>query len=634
MENDVEILEFVEDTVVMKLPVPGFQDLVLKDKLISYHLWHAAVAGDGIIYDQNYRHGLALRNLFLDLLKQRSKINPDLSEKFELYTKKLLLGHGNHDDTCKKFIPSFSQLELKELIDQANKSGASINLSSELEKVIFDPDIDVMITQKTPPEGQDIITASCNNLYHNLSLKDIEGFQAEYPENSTLLKENENLVEKVWRAGNTEKGIPAGLYANYLKKIVEHLEKAASFSSEDQKKHLLILKRFLEEGDPSLFDEYNVHWVKSNPEVDTINGFIESYLDAMGTKCAFEAMVFFKDKKLSEITNKIAQQAQHLENNAPWQNQYKKDWTKIPVANSINLLIGSGDAGPIPMLGVNLPNKQKIREEHGSKNILLSNVTMSTQKAFAPIAMKEFTSSEEEKELMLRYLSIRNPIMITLHEVVGHGSGKVNPTLKRDPKDYLKEYYSTLEEARAELCSLHHVWDPKLREIGVIPDEDCCKSAYLGYALGDITMLRRFEHQDQIQSDHMRAAHLIIQYVKDKTNSIEFFKKNNKTYLRINDYQKMRKGVAELLAELMRIKAEGDYDAIKALVDKYAIKFDLSLRDEVVRRSKEINYPNYFAYVMPEPKLVKDGSGKVSDVVLEYPKSLLEQGYRWQELSN
>ncbi len=644
----VKIVEYVETTAILELPVPGFENLSLNDKLIAYHLWHASVAGDAITYDQNYKHALYLRDLFLDLIMYKKEIEKDAGKethnKIETYTKKILLNHGIHDNSStKKVAPTFSKDEFMSAYNAAKNAGFKTTLVDNFDKIIFDQNFEDMLTQKNPSAGKDILTASSVNYYPNLTMNDLKDFKDKNPNNSTVVKEqitNENkkmkkeiIVEKIWRAGNEKKKVNPGLYAKELKNICTHLNEAAKLAKDEkQKKHILLLKDYLELGTANLWDEFNIAWLHDDPEVDSILGFIEEYRDPRGAKGEFEGIVFFKNDEETKLIRTIANHTQNFENISPWNKEFKKTWTKIPVGNAITELASTGGAGPICWAGVNLPNSQAIREKHGSKSVIISNVSGASRAAFAKITASEFLETKDEQDKFFKTIFLRGPVMVTLHEIVGHGSGKVSTNLKGDPREYLREHYSALEEARAELCALHHIASPLIQKIGVIPDDDCWRIAYHTYALGDIVMLRMLENEEEIHEDHLRATHLIVQYLIQEKKCVELYKKNNKTYVRIIDYNKMKEGVAELLSELMRIKATGDYDAIAALINKYARHFDPLLRDEIVARSKAAKYPQGQAFVMPEPKLKLNKNKKVVDVELVYPKNILDQGRLWRKI--
>ncbi|MGV8140833.1 MAG: dipeptidyl-peptidase 3 family protein, partial [Candidatus Woesearchaeota archaeon] len=532
----IEILEYVNGYAVLRLPIWDFQKLSLKDKLLAYYLWNASVAGDRIAYDQNYAYGLKLRDFFLDILEYKKYISKDLYEKILTYAKSIIINHGNHDArSTAKFLPSFTAEELSDVVDIISKKGFKKVLNEELKEAIFNPEKDIMLTQKNPKVG-DIITESKNTFYNGVTLKDLKGYVDKYPLNSTIIKENGKILEKVWRSG--DKITPPGMYDSELKNIVEQLKLAKECSEDSYRKILELLIRYFETGNPKFFDDYNIEWLKNNPDVDTILGFIEQYLDARGFKGMYEGVVFYKDEKSNKIVKAIADASQQLEYDAPWPNKYKKKWNHIPVANAMIQLIATGGAGPVCFAGVNLPNAQWIREKYNSKNFYVSNVTYAGRMAFAKLLWKEFIENPEDVRLLQDSFTARGPALVTLHEIVGHGSGKVNPKLKGDPRDYLLENYSALEEARAELCALYHIFNEKLIKDGIVTLKDA-KGAYISYVLQYLTQLRRYEKEDMIHEDHERATSLIVRYVLEK-GSCAFYRKNNKTYVKILDYKMMR----------------------------------------------------------------------------------------------
>ncbi len=628
INTKIKIQEYVGEYAVLELPVWGFEKLSLKDKLLTYYLWHASVAGDRIAYAQNYKYGLLLRDFFLELICYRKDIRSDVYDKILLYTKNIVIHHGNHDArSTAKFLPTFTIKELNDAVATVSKKGFSRELTIEFQRVIFDATYDIMLTQKNPKIG-DIVTESKNALYENVSLKDLKNFKDKYPLNSTVVKVNNKLIEKIWRCGNSK--TPEGLYSNELKNVVTHLKDAKSYADKSYQNILDLLINYFETGDAKLFDDYNIEWLHSDPNVDTILGFIEQYLDARGFKGMYEGVVFFRDEEASKLVRAIANNAQYLEDNAPWADKYKKTWKNIPVANAVTQIMAVGGGGPICFSGVNLPNAQWIREKYNSKNFYLSNTTYAGRMVFADLTRKEFIEKSEDRLLMSNSFNVRGPVLVTLHEIVGHGSGLMNPKLKGDPRDYLLEYYSSLEEARAELCALYHVWDEKLIVDKLFTKEDA-KGAYLSYVLSYLTQLRRYKNEDMIHEDHERATSLIVRYLLEQGSCV-FYKKNGKTYPRVVDYALMRKHVGQLLSEVMRVKAEGDYKGGKALIEKYGISFDLQLRDEIVKRSKNIKLPNGQAYVMYHPEIVENKSGEIIDVKLVMYKSILEQAQEMKRL--
>ena len=609
---EVSILEIADGMAVLKLPAPGFEELSFDEKMAIYNLWQAAAIGDSITWDQNYRYGLALRDLFLGLAEKE-----DCPENIKDYAKKLCIHHGNHDGwTTAKFLADFGPEELDSAIgNNSYLAGIRKRLS---DRVIFDPGYEVMLTQKNPKSG-DIITESHNNFYSGVTLADLDGFKEKYPENSTIIKEDGKIIERPWTI--------QGLYATQLGKIIYHLKQCQKYCKKDQKESFSILIRYFQQGDPELFDQYNIQWLQTNPMVDTIFGFIESYRDPRSKKALFEALIFFKDRKTQHIIDHISSLCQHFEDNSPWKKEYRKKWSSIPVSNAIIQITGTGGAGPLCWAGVNLPNSQKIREEHGSKSIYVSNVTYASRNAFAKKIVEEFIESKKDREMMLENIEIRSPVMVTLHEIVGHGAGKSSENLNDDPREYLKEHYSAIEEARAELCALHHIFDKEMRSI---VSEECAKSAYLGYIMSGMVQLRSIKHEDEIHEDHQRATNLIVNYLIEK-GCAGFYKNSGKSYPEVVDYDAMRKHVAGLLCEIQRIKSEGDYEAARDLMDRYGRKFDLELRDEIVERCRQQGIPDWYSYVVPEPKLVKKDE-EIVDVMLEYPSGIIEQARRWKEI--
>ncbi|HYD02878.1 MAG TPA: hypothetical protein VEC16_01120 [Alphaproteobacteria bacterium] len=625
-KTEIKVLDRVGDYFILEIPLWDFESLNLNEKIILYYLWHAGVSGDRITYQQNNRHSLELRDFFLDLIqyeKEIKKFDKNLHEKILSYTKRIVIHHGNHNsDSTIKFMPDFNAKEFSALLKDIPKFNHK--LTPELTKAIFDKNYESMITNKNPKIG-DIITESKNTFYENVAQKDLENFEDKYPLNSTLVKTKDGkLIEKVWRSGTKDGKILPGLYSKELSNVVNNLREAIKYADKSYGKVLSLLADFFETGDPKKYDEYNIEWLKVDPKIDTILGFVETYMDARGSKGTFEGAIFFRDEKSNALIKSIANNSQHLEDNAPWDAKYKKKWASIPTANAFMQIMATGGAGPVCFAGVNLPNEQWIREKYGSKNFYISNTTYASRTCFADRLFKEFLDSDEDIKLMAESFKARGPIMVTLHEVVGHGSGKVNPKLKGDPKDHLLEYYSTLEEARAELCALYHVWNKKLIKDGVITETDA-KAACLDYVFSYLTQMRRYPGEDMIHEDHERARSLIVLYLIEK-GSCSLYKKNGKTYPKVNDYALMNKQVGDLLSEIMRIKGEGDYLAGKKLVEKYGIYFDLALRDEVVARVKKIDYPKRYAYVMYKSELVTDGkTGKIVDVKIRPYSSILEQ---------
>ncbi len=643
------LLEKVDKVAIVQLYADGFEDLSLNDKILAYYLYQAAVAGRDITNDQTHRHGLTIRNILEETLIHPQGIDKTVLEKITNYLKLFWVFNGNYGTNSRKFIPKFSLKDLLYASKTALSNGAQFGTKDEsqlekmlnkLKKTIFDPDFEPILANKSPSEGEDVITASGNNYYEGVTLKDLEGFEEKYSLNSKVVKKDGKVVELVYRTGTDQvngersRTIPPGLYAKELNRVIDHLKKAMPFAKQGQRKALDHLIRYFETGELTDFDKYNIDWVRDNPVVETINGFIEVYSDARGAKGEFEGMVSFVDQKTNQVMKNIANLAQYFEEKMPWDNKYKKRNITAPVANAVTLLLGVGGMGPISALGINLPNAQNIRETYGSKNFILTNVSGVRYKLDAERITREFALTEEEFKLDKTLGEKADLLETTMHEILGHGSGKVSQRLKKDPADYLQEYYSAMEEARADLVALWHIFDEKLMHLAEI-DTKCGEALYRSYARADLIRLRTVKEGDRLEKDHARARHMIISYVKDKTKAIDVVEKDGKVYLSVNDIGKMRQGVGELLSLIMRIKAEGDYKEAKSLVEKYGIKINPQWRDQIVKRAEAINLPDHYAFVMPELELVTDKSGKITDVKVLHPQDFMKQQLKYSgKISN
>jgi dipeptidyl-peptidase-3 len=625
------LLEKVGKVAIVQLYADGFADLSLNEKILAYYLYQAGVAGRDITYDQNHRHGLEIRNLLEEIITHPQGIDDKILEKITNYLKLFWTFNGNYGTNNRKFIPEFSFEDLVLASKAALSNKANLEVRGEealkeklnkLKRTIFDPDFEPLLADKSPKEGKDIITASGNNYYEGVDLKDLENFAEKYPLNSKVVKKDGKIIEQVYRAGTGS--VPAGLYAKQLSRVIDNLEKALPYAEDGQREALKHLIRYLQTGDPQDFEKYSISWVKSNPIVETINGFIETYSDARGAKGEYEGMVSFVDKETNRVMQDLAAFGQYFEDRAPWDEKYKKKKINPPVANAVNLLLGIGGAGPVTWLGVNLPNAQEIRETHGSKNFILTNVTNIRRKVDGAKATQEFALSQAEIELEELYGEKADVLSTAIHEILGHGSGRVSEKLKSDPKEYLREYYSTLEEAKADLMALWHIFDEKLMQIAQI-DGKCGEALYRDYARMDLLRLRGVKSGDRLEKDHARGRHMIVSYLKDKTEAIEAVEKDGKVYLVAKDIEKMRKGVGELLSLIMRIKAEGDYQEAKNLVEKYGIKINPQWRDQVIKRAEAVDLPDHHALVMPSLDLVKDKDGRITDVEISYPQDFMRQ---------
>ena len=640
-------IENVGGIALVQLYADDFEKLSLKEKLLAYYLYQATVAGRNITYDQNHRHALALRYLVDQVVTHPLGLRPEVEDAFRHYAKLLWLNNGPYYERTKtKIVPPFTLDEMLEALGVARANGADFaglgrpleQVVNDVEPLLFDPFFETKVTNKSPGKGADILSGSANNYYLDVTLEDLEGFEEKHPLNSRLTKvcpkrKPCGLEEQVYRTGVKDaRGrkwvVKPGLYASELEKVNHYLEKALEYAVPGQDEAISHLIEFFKTGDPASFDQASIAWLRVDPEVDFILGFIETYKDARGQKGEFEGLVYYKDITFSTIMRGIADNAGYFENKAPWDEKYKKAGIRVPVAAAINVLAGMGGAGPNIPAGINLPNAQWIREKHGSRSVLLSNVISAARFAVSDKALDEFALAAEIPAVK-KYRDSVGRTMVALHEIVGHGSGKASDRLTQDPSYYLKETYSTLEEARAELVALHHVFDPKLIEIGAIPNEQAATVAYADYLRGDLLQLRRVKEGSRFEDDHMRAIHLIVQYLMRNDGGAEIHTEEGKTYYILTDISKARPAVAHLLAEVMRIKAEGDLAAARQLIDTYGIEFDPALRDEVVKRAAAAGVPDFVAFQIPSMKLVYNDFNEPVDVMLDYSKDFMTMMLEW-----
>ncbi len=630
------LLETVGEYAVSRVYADGFEELSKNDRALAFYLYRSALAGRDIFYDQMGRDVLEIRDLLEEILIHPQGIDPKFRDRLLLYLKLFWINNGNHNDrTRQKFVPEFTFEDLQTAAGQAQRAGAKIKLAfretlqqklDRLRPALFDPRVDPLSTCKSPPPGGDILTCSSVNFQGGVSLADLKGFQETHPLNSRLVKKDGKVIEEVYRAGRGD--IPPGRYAKELKVMVGFLEKARPFADEAQGEILGHLIDYFATGDPAAFRAYNIAWVKHETPVDAILGFIETYKDPRGQKGAFEGIVHFVDRRTTRLQKDLANLAQHFEDRAPWDEAYKRKGFNIPIANAVKVLHAAGDSGPMPPIGVNLPNEEDIRERYGNKSVSLVNVMDAHNRASHARVVEEFFLPED-RALEMKYGSVVDLLQTTMHEVLGHASGKVSAGLKGDPREHLREYYSALEEARAELIALYNFFDPKLIEIGALPSPEAAEAAYRDYVTDDLYNLRRVRQGDVLEDDHMRATHLIVSYIRETTHAVETVKRDGKTFYRVNDMAAMRAGVADLLKALQRIKGEGDYEAARALTERYAVRFDPVLRDEVVARAERASIPSYVAFVMPDVVPVRDVLGNVVDARVEYTSDFTTQMLRY-----
>ncbi len=625
------LLETVEDAAVVQLYADGFNGLSLRDKTLIWHLYEAALAGRDIYIDQKHRSALEMRAVLEAVLTHPQGIDPATLAGIETYTKLFWINNGPYNNlTAQKFVLQATPQAFAAAVKQAVQNGASIAppagesldaTLTRLQPMFFDPAVDPIVTSKAPGPGKDILTASANNLYLGVSTSDLKGFTEKYGLNSRLVKRNGMLVEEVYRIG--------GRYSKEITEIVRHLEAAIPFASEPMANALRALIQFYRTGEKADREKYDIAWVndKASP-VDTINGFIEVYLDARGVKGGWEGLVFYVNQEKTLRIRKFADNAQWFEDHMPYDAKYRKPMVKGIVANAIDVVVETGDSGPVTPIGINLPNDQAIREAHGSKSVSLSNVLEASDKGIPGSMRGEFSWTPEEAERSERFASLAGELNTDMHEVIGHASGRQADGFKGSPQDALKEYFSALEEGRADLVGLYFISDPKLAELGIVPaadQETIARTEYEVYTRNALVQLRRVRQGTQIEEDHMRNRQMIVRWLMANTKAIETRTRDNKTYYTMVDAKAFREGVGRLLTEVQRIKSTGDYPAARTLFDTYGIHFDAKVRDQVVARVESLKLPSYSGYVMPKLTAATGADGAITDVTISYPLDLTTQ---------
>ena len=638
-------VEQFADLQILRYRVPGFEDLSLKQKELVYYLTEAALEGRDILFDQNGKYNLRIRRM-LEAIYTNYKGDKNSADfkNMETYLKRVWFSNGiHHHYGSEKFVPGFSQDFLKQAVLGVDPAllplaeGQTVEqLCEEIFPVIFDPTI--MPKRVNQADGEDLVLTSACNYYDGVTQAEAEAFYAKmkdpkdetpisYGLNSRLVKENGKIQEKVWKVG--------GLYTQALEKIVYWLKKAEGVAEDDaQKAAISKLIEFYETGDLKTFDEYAILWVKDlNSRIDVVNGFTESYGDPLGMKASWESLVNFKDLVATQRTEIISSNAQWFEDHSPVEAQFKKSEVKGVSAKVITAAILAGHLYPATAIGINLPNANWIRAHHGSKSVTIGNITDAYNKAAHGNGFnEEFVYSDAERELIDQYSDLTDELHTDLHECLGHGSGKLLPGV--DP-DALKAYGSTIEEARADLFGLYYVADPKLVELGLLSSDEAYKAQYYTYLMnGLMTQLVRIQPGNTVEEAHMRNRQLIARWVFEKGAAdkvVELVKKDGKTYVVVNDYEKVRQLFGELLAEIQRIKSTGDFAAARALVEDYAVKVDPVLHAEVLERYKKLNLAPYKGFVNPTYEAVTDANGTITDVKVSYDEGYAEQMLRYSK---
>lgn len=631
------------DIEILRYPVSGFNSLSLQQKELIYYLSQAALEGRDILWDQHNRYNLTIRRVCEGLYENyMGDKSSDDWKNFETYLKQIWMANGIHHHYSEdKIMPQFSQEYFTTLVKSVDpgrmpfRDGmAADETLNEIIPVMFDPA--VMPKRMSQTQGSDIVQTSAVNFYEGVTQIEVENFYnsmrdpndntpVSYGLNSKVIKENGEVVEKVWKLG--------GMYDKAIERIIGWLEKASAIAESEQQKDIIdTLIEFYRSGSLQTFDDYSVKWVKdTDSRIDFINGFIETYTDPMGLKGSWESLVNFKSIEASKRTSIISDNAQWFEDNSPVDDRFKKEEVKGVSAKVITVAILGGDTYPATPIGINLPNADWIRRDHGSKSVTIDNITFAYDKASEGNGFKEeFMWSNDEVELSKKYGTLTDNLHTDLHECLGHGSGKLLPGVSTD---VLQAYASPLEETRADLFALYYLADPKLVELGLLPDNEAYKSEYYSYLMnGAMTQLTRIQPGKDIEQAHMRNRATISNWVIEKgkeDNVVVFEKRDDKTFIVINDYEKLRSLLGELLSEVQRIKSEGDFEAGKALIETYGVKVNQDLHNEVLSRYESLDIAPYKGFVNPVYKLVTDDNGKVVDVTVSYNENYVNQQMRY-----
>ncbi len=630
------VVDHFADIEVLRYKVPEFENLTLNQKILVYYLTEAALWGRDILWDQNNAANLDIRRMLETVYTSYDgPRDTDDFKAFETYLKQVWFGNGiHHHYSTDKFTPAFSRSFLEEQLAALPADSVPAN-SAELVELIFNPALAAKRVNQA--QGADLVATSANNLYApGLTQAEVEAYYAgikvpndstpiSYGLNTRLARENGRIVEQQYRIG--------GLYSDAIEHIVENLDSASNYAENPAQKQIIrSLIDFYTTGDLATFDRYSIEWAEDTASrVDFINGFIESYGDPLGMTGAWESIVNFKNNEASERTEILSGNAQWFEDNSPVDPRFRKPEVKGVSAKVITAAILAGDAYPATPIGINLPNANWIRAAHGSKSVTLENITEAYDAASQDDGSREeFVPDQATRDLMAQYLFITDNLHTDLHECLGHGSGQLLPGV--DP-DALKEHGSTIEETRADLFALYYLADPKMVELGLIDSSEAYKAQYYSYLLnGLMTQLRRIEPGKEVEESHMRNRKLISEWVFEHgkaDNVVEIEKIDGKTYLKINDYEAVRRLFGELLAEIQRVRSEGDYATASALVQDYAVKVDPELHAEILSRYAPLNIAPYRGFVNPVYTPVRDAEGRITDVTISYPENYTEQMLRY-----
>lgn len=647
MEQQEDTFEYqVEqfaDLQILRYRVPGFEKLSLRQKQLIYYLSQAALEGRDILYHQNGKYNLPVRRLLEAVyVAYKGPRDTDEFRAFEVYLKRVWFANGiHHHYSCDKFVPGFTPDYLRSLVESLPADALPLaegdtctKLCNRLFPVIFDPE--VMPKRVNQADGEDLILTSAANYYEGVTQQEAEDFYAAmktpgetepvmYGMNSRLVKKDGVVQEEVWKIG--------GMYGEALQKIVSWLDKAAEVAENDRQREVIrLLTEFYRTGDLKTFDAYSIVWLKdTDSQVDFVNGFIESYGDPLGIKASWESIVNFKDLEATRRTELISENAQWFEDHSPVAPQFRKEKVKGVSAKVITAAMLGGDLYPSTAIGINLPNSNWIRSVHGSKSVTIGNLTSAYNQAARGNGFRdEFVYSPVEIGLLDKYADITGDLHTDLHECLGHGSGRLLPGV--DP-DALKAYGSTIEEARADLFGLYYIPDPRMVELGLVPDAEAYKAEYYAYMMnGLMTQLVRIEPGCNVEEAHMRNRQLIARWALEQgaeQKVVELVVRDGKTFVRINDYEQLRSLFGRLLAEVQRIKSEGDYEAARQLVEAYAVRIDPALHAEVLERYRQLHLAPYKGFINPVYTPCYDAEGRWTDVKVDYTEGYAAQMLRY-----
>ena len=625
------LLERVDDVAVVQLYADGFASLSLREKTLAWHLYLAALAGRDIYYDQRHALGLDMRTVLEAIVTHPNGVDPKVLHEVRRYTKLFWINSGPYNNiTARKFVLRLTRQELFDAAQAAARNGATLcrrpsesveRLIDRLAPMFLDASVDPTVTSKTPGLGRDILTASSNNLYSGVTATQLETFTERYGLNSRLTADNGRLVEEVYRIG--------GRYDREIRQVIGHLRAAMPFATPSMSEALRALIQFYETGEDADRIAYDIAWVRDQESpVDTINGFVEVYMDPRGVKGAWEGIVSYVNETKTRDIQALAANAQWFEDRMPWDPRFRKPDVAGVTARAIEVIVETGDSGPLTAVGINLPNDQAIREKYGSKSVSLANVSDAYERS-TPEAMRvEFSWSGEEADRAKKWGGFAQELTTAMHEIIGHGSGRMAPGVTEPPHRLLGEQYSSVEEARADLVALYFLPDAKLVELGIVPGDhhhEIVATEYEYYVRNALVQLRRVREGTQIEEDHMRNRQMIVNWLLAHTSAVEVRRRDDNTYYVMVNATAFREGVGRLLAEVQRIKGEGDAAAARDLFETYGVHFDPALRDEIVVRVDRLQLPSYTGFVMPRLETRRDDAGAIVDVLISYPCDLETQ---------